>query len=83
MSDAKITIYSTEFCGFCKLLKQYLDENNIEYKDVDVSSNEEVQKEMIEKSGQTGVPVSIIEKDGEEEVVVGFQKEKIDELLGL
>ena len=76
-----ITVYSTEFCGYCKMLKQYLDEQKIEYKAVDVSSDEKAQEEMIEKSGQMGVPVIAIEKDGKEQVLVGFQKDKIDEIL--
>ncbi len=77
----KITIYSTEFCGYCKLLKQYLDEKKIQYQEVDVSTDKRAQEEMVKKSGQMGVPVTIIEKDGKEEVLVGFDKNKIDEIL--
>lgn len=83
MSDIKIKIYSTPFCGYCKLLKQYLDENNVNYEDIDVSTDVEKQKEMIDKSGQQGVPVSIINKDGKEEVIVGFDKNKFNKILNI
>lgn len=81
---AKIKIYSTPSCAYCKLLEQYLDEKKVEYEDIDVSQDQAAGKEMVEKSGQMGVPVSIITtNDGKEEVVVGFDKVKINELLGL
>jgi len=83
MSDIKIKIYSTEFCGYCKLAKQFFDENNVKYEEIDVSNDEAQQKEMISKSGQMGVPVIIIEKDGKEEILVGFQKDKLSELLNI
>ena len=79
----KVTIYSTDMCGYCKLAKQYFNENNVEYTEVDVSTDEAKQKEMIDKSGQIGVPVIVIDKDGQEEVLVGFQKEKLAELLNI
>lgn len=79
----KITIYSTKFCGYCKLAKQFLDENNIVYNDINVGEDEEAAKKMIEKTGQQGVPVIIIEKDGKEEILVGFQKSKLSEILNI
>ncbi|MFC1622403.1 glutaredoxin family protein [Patescibacteria group bacterium] len=77
----KIKIYSTQFCGYCKLLKQYLEEKKISFVEVNVSQDETAQKEMITKSGQQGVPVTIIENDGKEEIIVGFDKNKIDKIL--
>ncbi len=82
-SNFKITIYSTEFCGYCKLVKQYLDGNNITYTDINVGEDEEAGKKMVEKSGQQGVPVIIIEKNGKEEILVGFQKSKLNEILNI
>jgi glutaredoxin-like YruB-family protein len=61
------------------MAKRYLKEKNIEFEDVDVSQNREAALEMIQKSGQMGVPV--IEIDGQ--IVVGFDKERIDQLLEL
>ena len=72
-----IKIYSTPTCPWCKRVKAYLDEKGIQYTGIDVSSDLAAQNEMIEKSGQMGVPV--IDIDGK--IVVGFDKEKINELL--
>jgi len=77
----KIKIYSTPTCGYCKLLKQYLDEKKISYEEVDVSSDVKQQEEMIKKTNQQGVPVTIIEDEGKEEIIIGFDKNKIDEIL--
>ncbi|MFA6079420.1 MAG: glutaredoxin domain-containing protein [Candidatus Omnitrophota bacterium] len=74
-----VKVYSTPTCPFCIRAKQFLKESGIVFDDVDVSENPEMAQEMIQKSGQMGVPV--IEVDGE--IVVGFDKEKIKELLGI
>ena len=76
---ANIKIYSTPTCPWCKRAKAYLEEKKIAYTSIDVSSNESAQKEMIDKSGQMGVPV--IDIDGK--IVIGFDKEKINELLNI
>jgi len=78
-SMPKVKIYTTPTCPFCFLAKEYLKEKGIEFEEIDVSKNEAAAMEMIQKSGQMGVPV--IEIDGQ--IVVGFDKEKIDELLKL
>ncbi len=75
----KITVYSTPMCTYCVILKNYLKEKNIDFEEVDVSQDEEMQKKMIEKSGQMSVPVTEINGD----IIVGFDKEKIDEAIGL
>ena len=76
---ANIKIYSTPTCPWCKRAKAYLEEKGIAYESIDISSDQTAQKEMIERSGQMGVPV--IDIDGQ--IVVGFDKEKIDEILKL
>ena len=60
---AKVIVYSTPSCPYCTMVKDFLKENNIEFETYDVSQDQEKGKEMIEKSGQTGVPV--IDIDGE------------------
>jgi len=80
---AKVTIYSTPTCPYCNQAKDYFKENNVEFTNIDVSTDHEKAEEMIQKSGQMGVPVIIIEKDGKEEVITGFEKEKIAQLLDL
>lgn len=72
-----VRVFSTPVCPYCFALKEFLKDNKIEFEDVDVAGNEEARKEMIEKSGQMGVPV--IDINGE--FIVGFEKEKIEKLL--
>lgn len=76
---AKVTIYSTPTCTYCQLAKQFFTENNVEYTEVDVAADAEKRTEMIEKTGQMGVPV--IEVD--DQVVVGFDEGKVREMLGM
>ena len=79
-----IKVYSTPTCVYCKMIKAYLDEKNVAYEDIDVSVNQAAGQEMVEKSGQMGVPVSIITTDdNKEEIIVGFDKDKISQLLGI
>jgi len=77
--DKKVRVYSTPACPWCIRTKQFLKENNILFEDVDVSSNQEAAEEMIQKSGQMGVPVLDIEG----EIIVGFDKERIKSALGI
>lgn len=73
----RVIVYSTPSCPWCNKLKQYLNENNIRYTDIDVSKDLAAAQQMISKSGQQGVPQ--IEINGQ--IVVGFDKKKIDQLL--
>ena len=75
----KVVIYSTPTCPFCMRAKQFLKENAIAFEDIDVSGDQAAAQRMIDRSGQMGVPV--LDIDGE--IVVGFDKEKIKEALGL
>lgn len=77
--DKKVKIYSTPTCPFCMMSKKFLKENNIDFEDIDVSTDQAKAKEMVQKSGQMAVPV--IDIDGE--IIVGFDKEKIRKTLGL
>lgn len=79
----KVTIYSTPTCPYCKMAKEYLKEKKVEYTDIDVAADEKKAQEMIEKSGQMGVPVIAVEKDGKEEIMVGFDKEALSKLVGI
>ena len=79
MDTKNVTIYSTPSCHFCHLAKDYFKENNVAYTEYDVASDLSKRKEMVEKSGQMGVPVIIIGT----ELIVGFDKPKIAQLLGL
>ncbi len=72
-----IKVFSTPTCPYCVTLKEFLKEHNIEFEDIDVSQDEKARDEMIEKSGQMGVPVVEINN----EIVIGFDKEIIKSLL--
>ncbi|MDD5146618.1 MAG: glutaredoxin domain-containing protein [Candidatus Pacebacteria bacterium] len=73
----KVKVYSTPFCPYCVSLKEFLKENGVVFEEIDVSTDLVAQKEMIEKSGQMGVPVMEIGAD----IVIGFDKETILQLL--
>ena len=75
----KVKIFSTPTCHFCHMAKEYFKANNVPFEDVDVLSNIQARSEMVDISGQMGVPVILIGND----VVVGFNKPKIASLLGL
>ena len=77
MSDKKVVIYSTPTCPMCKRAKAYLTEKGISYQDIDVAASREVAHEMVQKSGQMRVPVILVD----DELVVGFNQPKLDELM--
>ena len=74
-----VTIYSTPTCHFCHMAKEFFKENNVAYTEYNVASNLEKRQEMMEKSGQMGVPVIVIG----EEITIGFDRPKIAKMLGL
>jgi glutaredoxin-like YruB-family protein len=73
----KIKIYKTEQCPFCIMAKRFFQEHNIPYEEVDVGNNPKAAEEMIEKSGQMGVPV--IDIDGK--IIIGFNEAEIKKAL--
>jgi glutaredoxin 3 len=75
----QVTIYTTPTCGYCKMAKDYFTENGVTYTEYNVSSDLEKRKEMIEKSGQMGVPVIYVDND----MTVGFDKPRLATLLGI
>ena len=72
-----IIVYSTSTCPYCHMAKEFLKENKIKFKDVNVGEDRKAAEEMVKKSGQTGVPV--IDVDGK--IIVGFDKEAIKKAL--
>ncbi|MCC7570033.1 glutathione S-transferase N-terminal domain-containing protein [Candidatus Micrarchaeota archaeon] len=76
--EHKVIVYSTPACPYCIIAKQYFKQIKIDFKEYDVSVDKEKAREMMEKSGQMGVPV--IDIDGH--IVIGFDRKMIDKLLG-
>ncbi len=74
-----VTIYTTPTCGYCKIAKEFFTANNVTYTEYNVGTDIEKRKEMIEKSGQMGVPVIFVDN----EMTVGFDKTKLSSLLGI
>lgn len=77
MPKPEIRIFSTPVCVYCLTLREYLKKNNISFEEIDVSKDEKSLNEMVEKSSQMTVPVIDIEG----EIIVGFDKKRIDGLL--
>ncbi len=74
-----VTIYSTPVCHFCHAAKDFFKENNVDYTEYDVAADLDKRTEMIDMTGQMGVPVVRINDD----VIIGFDEPKLKELLGL
>lgn len=74
---SQVTIYSTPTCHFCHAAKEFFTANNVTYTDYDVASDLDKRTEMIDLTGQMGVPVIKIDDD----IIVGFDEGKIKELL--
>ncbi|RMF34602.1 MAG: NrdH-redoxin [Chloroflexi bacterium] len=75
----RVIIFTTPTCTYCRAAKRYLRQRGIRFKDVDVSRDPAAARDMVRRSGQSGVPV--LDIGGK--IVVGFNREKIDRLLGL
>lgn len=75
----KVKVFSTPTCPYCYMAKSYLKENQVEFEDIDVSTDRDKAMQMIQKSGEMGVPQLWID----DQVVVGFNKPVIDKLLGI
>jgi glutaredoxin 3 len=68
----KITVFTTNTCSYCVMVKKYLDNKGVAYNVVNLDEQPEKQKEIYEKSGALTVPVTLIEKEDSEEVVIGY-----------
>ena len=74
-----VVIYTTPTCPYCKMAKRFFDEHDVKYQERDVARDLEARQEMVQISGQLGVPVMKIG----DKIVIGFDKEAITELLGI
>lgn len=73
----KVTIYSTPTCHFCHAAKDFFKKNNVEFTDYNVAEDTVKRTEMLERSGQMGVPVIFIES----EMIIGFNEKRLKDLL--
>jgi len=75
----KVVVFSTPTCSFCNMAKKYFREKGVKFTDVDVTRDSAAARDMIRRSGQSGVPV--IDIGGK--IVIGFDRPKINALLGI
>ncbi len=75
----RVTVYSTPTCTYCNQIKKYFDEKGVKYRDIDVSKDQKAAEQMVKRSGQQGVP----QTDINGQIVIGFDRIKINKLLGL
>jgi len=75
----EVKLYTTPACVYCVTLKEFLKEKNVQFEEIDISRDEKLKDEIIEKSGQMGVPV--LDIDGQ--ILTGFDRKKICELLNI
>ncbi|HEY4484028.1 MAG TPA: glutaredoxin domain-containing protein [Candidatus Paceibacterota bacterium] len=75
----KVEIYSTPTCHFCHMAKDFFNDNGVEFTDYNVATDAVRRSEVVERSGQMGVPVIFID----DQMVIGFDEDKLRELLGL
>jgi len=76
---SKVKVFTTKSCPYCYMLKDFLKDNNVNFEDIDVSTDSHAAMEMIRISGQRGVPVADINGS----VIVGFDQHRIKQLLNL
>lgn len=74
-----VVVYSTPTCSWCTRLKQHLRRHKVRFQDIDVSRDQQAAQQLMQRTGQTGVPQTEI--DGQ--WIVGFDQQRIDNLLGL
>ena len=79
MIMANVQIFSTPTCAYCKMAKEYFKSKNIEYDEFNVAEDEVKRQEMIDKTGALAVPVIVANG----KIIVGFNKDKINEALGI
>lgn len=77
--ERSVTVYTTPTCSWCHAVKDHLTSHHVGFSEVDVSVDMQKAREMVEKSGQYGVPVVDIDGD----VVIGFDRARINSLLGI
>lgn len=81
---AKVTLYKTTTCPYCKMETEYLQSKGIQFEEIYVDQDPKKAEEMVNISGQMGVPFTVIKKqDGSRVTILGFDRVKINEALGI
>ena len=75
----RVIVFTTPTCSWCRTVKQHLKKHNIRFKEIDVTKDSHAARDMVRRTGQQGVPVTLINN----RPIVGFDKEKINRLLNI
>ena len=75
----KVVLFTTPTCSYCRLAKTYFKQHNVRFTEVDVSRDQRAAADMVRRTGQSGVPVILIDN----RPIVGFDKSRINHMLGL
>jgi len=78
-TQPKVIVFSTPTCSWCTTVKKYLKKNNIRFKDIDISKDERAAKDMVRRTKQQGVPVTLVNN----RPVIGFNKLELNKLLSI
>nr|QOV09067.1 hypothetical protein HULAa30F3_00020 [uncultured Dehalococcoidia bacterium] len=73
----KVIVYSTDTCPYCRMVKDYLTQKGVAFTEINLSQNREAIKQMIDKSGQMGVPVTLID----DEVILGYNRARLEQIF--
>ncbi|MCP4147260.1 MAG: NrdH-redoxin [bacterium] len=79
MSQPTVIVFTTPSCSWCRVVKQHFKRNNIRFKEIDITKDPRAAQDMVRRTGQQGVPVTLINN----RPIVGFDKEKINRLLNI
>lgn len=75
----KVILFTTPTCSWCRVVKQHLKKHEIRFKEIDITKDEKAARDMVRRTGQQGVPVTLIDN----RPIVGFDKEKMNRLLNI
>ncbi len=78
-TQPSVILFTTPTCSWCRTVKQYLRKNDVRFKEVDITRDEKAARDMVRRTGQQGVPVTLINN----RPVVGFNKNEINRLLNI
>lgn len=74
-----VLVFTSPGCSWCRRVKQYLRDNHISFKEIDISRNVQAARDIMKRTGQAGVPVILVDN----RPIVGFNKQMIDQRLGI
>jgi len=78
-SKPRVVVFTTPSCSWCRVVKDYLKQHQIEFKAIDISRDEKAASDMVRRTGQQGVPVTLINN----RPVIGFDKAQLNRLLNI